>query len=141
MIFDLKHAKFIWGGALSINCNRILCSSKELRGAYFCPSYIEDTVLSSIYSLDSILPVLSHLWSICITFECFLHLWSIFITFVGFMTSWSIIAFVASRPCKNTVVILRSGWSTVAFHYATNLIKFNHRSHNGRSRYSLPRSQ
>ena len=73
--------------------------------------------------------------------SAFLHLWSIFITFVGFMTSWSIIAFVASRPCKNTVVILRSGWSTVAFHYATNLIKFNHRSHNGRSRYSLPRSQ
>ena len=53
-----------------MNCNRILCSSEELRGAYFCPSYIEDTVLSSIYSLDSILPVLSHLWSIFITFEC-----------------------------------------------------------------------
>ena len=131
LIFDLKPAKFNWGGALSINCKRILCCSKELRGAYFCPSYIEDTVLSSIYSLDSICRFYYICGQFVLHLSAFLHLWSIFITFVGFMTLWSIIAFVASRPCKNTVVILRSGWSTVAFHYATKLIKLNHRSHNG----------
>ena len=104
--FRLKHAKFNWGGALSINCNRILCCSEELRGTYFCPSYIEDTVLSSIYSLDSICGFYYICGQFVLHLSAFLHLWSIFITFVGFMTLWSINAFVASRPCKNTVVIL-----------------------------------
>ena len=126
LIFDLKHAKFNWGGTLSINCNRILCCWKELRGAYFCSSYIEDTVLSRIYVLDSICRFYYICGQFVLHLSAFLHLWSIFITFVGFMTLWSIIAFVASRPCKNAVVTLRSGWSTVAFHYTTNLIKFNH---------------
>ena len=41
--------------------------------AYFCPTYIEGGVLSSIYGIDSICRYL-------------LHFWSIFITFVGFIT-------------------------------------------------------
>ena len=48
--FDLKHAKFIRGSPFSI----ILCFSKKRLGTYFCPSYTEGGVLSSIYGLDSI---------------------------------------------------------------------------------------
>ena len=55
LLFD---AKAIWGGALSIKCNRILCFSKERRGACFCPTYIEGGVLSRIYGLDSIYKIL-----------------------------------------------------------------------------------
>lgn len=44
----------IRGGALSIKCSRTLYSTTECRGAYFCPTYIESGVPSSVYSLDSI---------------------------------------------------------------------------------------
>ena len=56
--------------------------SKERRGAYFCPTYIEGGVLSSIYGLDSI----CRFYYICRQFvlhlSALLHLWSI-ITFVA----------------------------------------------------------
>ena len=96
----------------------------------------------SLYALNSI----CRFYYICGQFvlhsSALLHLWSIFNSFVGFVTFVAIIAFAASTwPYKNAVVILRSRLSTVAFDYATNLIKCNHRSHNGRRRYSLPRSQ
>ena len=54
----------IFGGAYFRNFT-VLCFSKDRRDAYFCPTYIEGGVLSSIYGLDSI----CHLWSICITFS------------------------------------------------------------------------
>ena len=53
-LFALKDDKVIRGGALSIKCKSILCFSKERRGAYSCPTYIEGGVLSIIYGLDSI---------------------------------------------------------------------------------------
>ena len=73
MFFYLKNAKAIWGGVLSIKCDRILCFLKERRRTYFCPTYInEGGVLSSIYGLDSI--------GRFITFgQLLLHLWSIII--------------------------------------------------------------
>ena len=56
------------------------------RGVYFCPTYIEGGVLSSIYGLDSI----CRFYYICRQFVLYLsallHLWSIFIAFVGFIT-------------------------------------------------------
>ena len=45
LLFDLKDAKVIQDGALSIKCNRILFFESS---AYFCPTYIERSVLSSI---------------------------------------------------------------------------------------------
>ena len=83
----------------------------------------------SLYPLNSI----CRFYYICGQFvlhsSALLHLWSIFNSFVGFVTFVAIIAFVTSTwPYKNAVVILRSRWSTVAFDYATNLIKCNHRS-------------
>ena len=74
----LKHAKFVRGGALSIKCNTILYFSKERRGAYFCPSYIEGSVLSSINNLNSI----CRFGQFVLHLSVLLHLWSIFITFV-----------------------------------------------------------
>ena len=41
LLFD---AKAIRGGAISITCDRKMCFSKERRGAYFCPTYIEGVV-------------------------------------------------------------------------------------------------
>ena len=64
----------------------MLCFSKGRRGAYFWPSFIEGTVLSSIYDLDS----LCRFYYICGQFV--LHLSVL-------LHSWSIITFVAStRP-------------------------------------------
>ena len=78
LLFFLKHAKFVRGGALSIKCNTILYFSKERRGAYFCPSYIEGSVLSSINNLNSI----CRFGQFVLHLSVLLHLWSIFITFV-----------------------------------------------------------
>ena len=53
LLFELKHTKFIWSGAFSSKCNRILFS-KERRGAYVCPACFKGGVLSGIYRLESI---------------------------------------------------------------------------------------
>ena len=79
-VFD---AKAIQVDALSINCDRILCFSKERQGAYFCSTYIEGSVLSRIYGLNSICRVtfavnLYYIWVhyyICAKF--LLHLWGL----------------------------------------------------------------
>ena len=62
---------------LSIKCNRILCFSKERRGAYLCPTYV---VLSSIYGLDSICRLYYIRGQFALHLSELLHLWSI-ITF------------------------------------------------------------
>ena len=63
-------------GAPSIKRKRILCFSKEHRGANFCPSYLEGGVLLSVYGIDSI----CRFYYICDQF--LLHLWSI-VTFAA----------------------------------------------------------
>ena len=95
LLFDVKDAKAIWGGALSIKCDRILCFSKEHRGACFCPTYFEGGVLSSMYGLDSICRFYYICGQFVLHLSTLLHLWSIFITFVisyyicGFNTGWT----------------------------------------------------
>ena len=87
MAFRCKRCQLnaIWGGALSIKCDRILCFSKEHRGAYFCPTYIGGGVLSRLYTVwiafagfITFAVNLYHIWVhyyICGQF--LLHLWAL----------------------------------------------------------------
>ena len=95
LLFD---AKAIRGGALSIKCDRIVCFSKERRGACFCPTYIEGGVLSRIYGFDSICRFYYICGQFVLHLSALLHLWSIFITLIlrALLHLWSIITFVAS---------------------------------------------